>query len=57
MYTETGHVMDGGVVYRIKGADNVGNRSFYSANDWPQTIKRLLNSKCKGTAVEYRMRS
>lgn len=57
MRTETGHVMDGGVVYRIKGADNVGNRSFYSANDWPQTIKRLLNSKCKGTAVEYRMRS
>lgn len=57
MRTETGHVMDGGVVYRIKGADNVRNRSFYSANDWPQTIKRLLNSKCKGTAVEYRMRS
>ena len=57
MYTETGHVMDGGVLYRIKGVDNVGNRSFYSANDWPQTIKRLLNSKCKETAVEYRMKS
>lgn len=52
MYTETGHVIDGGVVYRIKRADNVGNRSFHSANDWPQTIKRLLNNKCKGTAVE-----
>ena len=57
MYTETGHVIDGGVVYRIKRADNVGNGSFHSANDWPQTIKRLLNSKCKGPAVEYRMRS